>query len=172
MQPWVTICLPPDALADLKTAITQALAPFDRHQGFPRQNMWTTWRTRPAEPGAGFYVRPGHENDPRLIHDAPNQFGITLLPTPRECAGGPKSLLNIPTHNLSHPDILTLDGWWIEPNGTHHHKTNEPNPPPPPADIENYLDSLPDDTILVRVYCHIRASTLQPRHSPVRAVEN
>ncbi|WP_157514227.1 hypothetical protein [Nocardia concava] len=162
MQRWVTICLPPDAIDDVESAITQALAPFGMRRGFPKRDMRDTWQIHDGGAGAGFYVRPGHEDDPRLIHDGPNQFGITLLPTRGECAGGPKSLLNVPIHNMSEPDILTLDGWWIEQSGLRRHKDSPENPsvenqfdrPSPPPDIENYLDTLPDDTVLVRVCCH------------------
>lgn len=124
--------------------------------------MWDTWRIRGDGEGAGFYVRPGHEDDPRLIHDGPNQFGIVLSPTRGECVGGPKFMLDVATHNLSWPDVLTLDGWWVESSGVCRHKdwgkTNpsgdESDRPIPPVDIENYLETLPDDTVLVRVHCH------------------
>ncbi|WP_433683376.1 hypothetical protein [Nocardia sp. CA-119907] len=161
-QRWVTICLPPDAIDDVEAAITRALAPFEMRQGFPERDMWDTWQIRDGGGGAGFYVRPGHEDDPRLIHDGPNQFGIVLLPKRGECAGGPKSLLNVAVHNLSEPDVLTLDGWWVEWSGICRHKDwgettsreAEPDCPIPPRGIENYLETLPDDTVLVRVCCY------------------
>ncbi|GAB2444091.1 hypothetical protein [Nocardia tengchongensis] len=160
----VTVCLPPDAIDDVEAAITRALAPFGMHQGFPERDMWNTWRLRSGGDGAGFYVRPGHEDDPRLIHDGPNQFGIVLPPKRGECAGGPKALLDVATHNFAEPDVLTLDGWWIESSGVCRHKdwdkntspADQPACPIPPGDLENYLETLPDDTVLVRVYCHHR----------------
>ncbi|MFD6357673.1 hypothetical protein [Nocardia tengchongensis] len=158
----VTVCLPPDTIDDVEAAITRALAPFEMHQGFPERDMWNTWRLRSGGDGAGFYVRPGHEDDPRLIHDGPNQFGIVLPPKRGECAGGPKALLDVATHNFAEPDVLTLDGWWIESSGVCRHKdwdkntspVDQPACPIPPGDLGNYLETLPDDTVLVRVHCH------------------
>ncbi|MGW5106323.1 hypothetical protein [Nocardia sp. NPDC004123] len=58
--------------------------------------------------------------------------------------------------------MLTLDGWWVEESGDCWHKDwdehtsyeDEPDCPIPPGDNENYLAALPEDTVLVRVYCH------------------
>lgn len=161
---WVTVCLPPEASDDVQAAITRALAPFRMGRGFPQRDMWETWRIRSGGEGTGFYVRPGHEDDPRLIHDGPNQFGIVLPPTRGECAGGPKALLDIATHCLSWPTVLTLDGWWVEPSGVCRHRDwdmnssdeDESDCPTPPGDIENYLATLPEDAVVVRVSCHGR----------------
>lgn len=85
--------------------------------------MWDTWRIRGGGEGAGFYVRPGFEDDPRLIHDTPNYRG-EVLPTNRgECAGGPKGLLDLARNTLTWSDLLTLDGWWVEESGVWAHRT-------------------------------------------------
>lgn len=158
---WVTVCLPPEAIDDVAAALTRALAPFEMYQGFTEREMWDTWRIRGGGEGHGFYVRPGHEDDPRLIHDT--DYAGQVLPINRgECAGGPKALLDVARHTLPWPDVLTIDGWWAEGNGDCCHKDwdantpdeDEPDCPIPPGGNESYLEALPEDTVLVRVYCH------------------
>lgn len=159
---WVTVCLPPEALDDVQAALTRALAPFEMYQGFPEREMWDTWRIRGGGEGAGFFVRPGYEDDPRLIHDTPNYAGQVLPSNRGECAGGPKALLDAARLTLPWSEVLTLDGWWVEPSGVCRHKDwdentahdDEPGCPIPPGGYASYLKSLPEDTVLVRVYCH------------------
>ncbi|MFE4460467.1 hypothetical protein ACFROC_24190 [Nocardia tengchongensis] len=159
---WVVVCLPPDAIDDVQTALTRALAPFEMYEQPAERGMWDTWRVRGGGEGAGFYVRPGYEDDPRLIHDTPNYAGH-VLPTNRgECAGGPKALLDLARKTLAWSDVLTLDGWWVEESGVWAHEDwdehtsyeDEPDCPIPPGGNKNYLAALPEDTMLVRVYCH------------------
>lgn len=94
----VTVCLPPEAAGDLRAALTAALAPFgeltDRQWdgGF----FWGSWRVEGASQGHGFWIRDGHEDDPRLIHDEPLPMdGTPRLSVPGMCAGGPLGLLDL-----------------------------------------------------------------------------
>ena len=159
---WVVVCLPPDAIDHVHTALTRALAPFEMYEQPVERGVWDTWRIRGGGEGAGFYVRPGFEDDIRLIHDTPNYRG-EVLPTNRgECAGGPKALLDLARKTRAWSDVLTLDGWWVEESRVWAHKDwdentsyeDEPDCPVPPGGTENYLAALPEDTVLVRVYCH------------------
>lgn len=60
-------------------------------------------------------------------------------------------------------DLLTMDGWWIEENGTAMHATCEDATTCEhrfelngrPADNRTHMESLPDDVLLVRVKCHV-----------------
>ncbi|MFD3745798.1 hypothetical protein [Nocardia sp. NPDC058633] len=159
---WVVVCLPPEAIDGVESALTRALAPFEMYEQPPERGMWDTWRIRGGGERAGFYVRPGYEDDPRLIHDTPNYAG-EVLPTNRgECAGGPKALLDLARQTLEWFDVLTLDGWWVEDSGGGWHRDDDehtsdevrPGCPIPPGGNKNYLATLPEDTVLVRVYCH------------------
>ncbi|MEU0437715.1 hypothetical protein ABZ153_40220 [Streptomyces sp. NPDC006290] len=58
-------------------------------------------------------------------------------------------------------DVLTVDGWWRESDGSALHAYCDPDscPHEPPGPrvwpgSEAYLSQLPHDTILVRVHCH------------------
>ncbi|MFG2951940.1 hypothetical protein [Streptomyces adustus] len=58
-------------------------------------------------------------------------------------------------------DVLTVDGWWRESDGSALHAYCDPDscPHEPPGPTvwpgsEAYLSQLPHDTILVRVHCH------------------
>ncbi|MFB8003273.1 hypothetical protein [Nocardia sp. NPDC056000] len=159
---WVIVCLPPDAIDDVQAALTRALAPFEMYEQPAERSMWDSWRIRAGGKEGRFDVRPGCEDDPRLIYDSPDNAGFRFPHIRRECAGGPKALLNIPVDTLRWTDVLTLDGWWVEPRGVWAHEDwdehtsyeDEPDCPVPPGGNENYLAGLPEDTVLVRVYCH------------------
>lgn len=57
------------------------------------------------------------------------------------------------------PDVLTLDGWWVESSGICRHRDwgettsheDQPDCPIPPGGIENYLETLPDDKRIIRL---------------------
>ncbi|SEG90577.1 hypothetical protein SAMN05216223_12218 [Actinacidiphila yanglinensis] len=56
-------------------------------------------------------------------------------------------------------DVLTTDGWWVEPNGLAVHGACDSDQcvhtaPAVGADTELFLASLPGDTLLVRLHCH------------------
>ncbi|MFI2352922.1 hypothetical protein ACH492_39300 [Streptomyces sp. NPDC019443] len=58
-----------------------------------------------------------------------------------------------------HRDVLTVDGWWIEPSGHTVHGACDPQECPHTApavgpETEQYLHSLPEDTLLIRLRCH------------------
>jgi hypothetical protein len=63
---------------------------------------------------------------------------------------------------LWQPDVLTLDGWWIE-DGLHprHSTCDEAESCPHMAagwqyqrDVYDYLESLADDAMIVKLKCH------------------
>lgn len=162
---WVTVCLPPEAVDDLMGSLARALAPFEMYSDNPDRGVWDSWRIRGGGEGLGFTIRPGFENDPRLVHDSPRYDGSLLPRRPGECAGGPKELLDVAGHTVRWADVLTLDGWWIE--GTEdgfafyagcdhaeHPCEHTFERPIPPGGNEAYLEALPDSSVLVRVHCH------------------
>src|SRR5262249_11687366 len=154
--------LSPDAIGDVAGSLTQALAPFEMYRGYHNREMWDSWRIRGGGEHAGFHVKPGHENDPRLIHDSPRYDGFVLPSKPGKCSGGPKASLTLLAHTVDWIDVLTLDGWWVEPSGIAMYAGCDHNGPCAhdvgcpilPGGNERYLEALPDDTVLVRVYCH------------------
>lgn len=91
-----TVCLPAAAAADVRAALTEALAPFGEttelewDQGF----LWDTWRIAGAADGYGFWVAEGFEEDGRLIFDDARWDGPADLRRPGVCAGGPRALLD------------------------------------------------------------------------------
>lgn len=159
---WVTVCLPPEATDDVFGSLGRALAPFEMYRGYGYREMWDSWRIRGGGEGRGFHVLPGHENDPRLIHDSPRYDGFVHPSRRGECAGGPKSLLNMAVNPAGWADVLTLDGWWVEPDGIARYAGCDHEEPCEhdalcPVDscgIGRYLLTVPDDSVLVRVYCH------------------
>ncbi|MBF6167638.1 hypothetical protein IU486_23175 [Streptomyces gardneri] len=162
---WVTVCLSPEAVDEPMGALARALAPFEMYHVPPNRGVWDAWRTRGGGEGRGFYVRPGFENDPRLIHDSPRDDGFVLPTEFGQCAGGPKELLEVAVHTVRSADVLTLDGWWIEgiKDGFAFYAGCDHDDDPcehtaaraiPPGGNEAYLEALPDSTVLARVYCH------------------
>lgn len=262
----LTVCLPAEAREDLGAALTSVLEPFgmDTSGTFERA-WWENWSIRGGSDACGFVIAPGHEGDPRLVHDEPLYDGTLLPSLPGRCAGGPRSLLDfdgpmavargwamdtwdlwerlaaehppyvpwsafeeriqpwsgvrtpewdrasqefetqpilkafrtqyvdeIPTHlgfrpprGMGNPhrwgadrsdfvertcstvvslgtDLLTLDGWWIQPDGNAMHAAcddawtcgHRSAAAVPPNDHRFYV-SAPDDILLIRVRCRI-----------------
>jgi hypothetical protein len=173
----VTVCLPPlTADDDVETVLVSVLAPFEMDSDNPHdREMWDAWRIR-----GDFAVAPGHWDDPRLIHEMPNFDGTPRPIVPGFCAGGPRGLLDLTlsqrkpeililtevdsTHRevtlpRLHGHVLTLDGWWFEPRGQVVHGACDPmycthTPPDIGLETEDYLATLPDDIVLVRLHCH------------------
>ncbi|MFD8209671.1 hypothetical protein ACFV2S_25145 [Streptomyces sp. NPDC059695] len=91
----VTVCLPPCEPHEVREALAAAMAPFayDAQFGKPDeewQGEWDYWLVDAY--GWDFTVRPGHEDDPRIVRDA------DARPRPRSlCDGGPKGLLDLDT---------------------------------------------------------------------------
>ncbi|GAA3221367.1 hypothetical protein ACFO1B_16555 [Dactylosporangium siamense] len=92
----IIVCLPPDATADVVGALDVALAPFEAYQGYPAErDQWESWRIAGGNDGHGFHIRPGAEDDPRLIHDQPH-WSLGEQPSmPGMCTGGPRGLLDL-----------------------------------------------------------------------------
>jgi hypothetical protein len=92
----VTVCLPPIALVDLVPALKVVMAPFETYRGFPpERDIWESWKISGGSAGLGFWIRPGHENDPRLLHDQPSYAGAERPSRPGMCTGGPRGLLDL-----------------------------------------------------------------------------
>ncbi|MFT9671627.1 hypothetical protein ACMZ5F_29730 [Streptomyces rhizosphaericola] len=90
----VTVCLPPCAPGEaLDRAIAEAMAPFDmnRQDDLPGSGdgEWDYWY---IASGWEFAVRPGYEDDPRIVRDGEEKNEPRLGD---RCAGGPKALLNL-----------------------------------------------------------------------------
>ncbi|MFI5908590.1 hypothetical protein [Dactylosporangium sp. NPDC051541] len=92
----IVVCLPPEASADVVAAIDRAMAPFEAQRGYPpERDQWDRWAVQGGADGFGFRVRPGFENDPRLIHDQPH-WRLGPQPSPAGmCTGGPRELLDL-----------------------------------------------------------------------------
>ncbi|MGW5351798.1 hypothetical protein ACWERV_14985 [Streptomyces sp. NPDC004031] len=96
----ITVSLPASAADDVEEAVARAMAPFeiDDTTGDDR-DIWDSWYISGGTVhGGGFNVLPGHEQDPRLIHEIPGRWWRPgAEPTPNEpgwCAGGPRGLLD------------------------------------------------------------------------------
>lgn len=99
----LTVCLPAEAVDDVRGALARALAPFDMNgedTPFDR-GMWDAWRIRGGTDGHGFAVAAGHQDDPRLVHDDPTLDGRPRPNPPGVCAGGPRGLLDFSRPNLA-----------------------------------------------------------------------
>ena len=161
----VVVCLPSEAAADLAGAIGSALEPFRLMEVPEWRGIWDWWAVRGGSDGSGFVPLPGHEDDRRLIHDDPRYDGEALPTLPGWCAGGPRGLLDLSQfreHSRWLPDVLTLDGWWIEDGLYPKHATCDAEASCPhmavgreyQRDLYGYLESLPDETLLVKLKCH------------------
>ncbi|WP_439678264.1 hypothetical protein [Embleya sp. MST-111070] len=92
----VTVCLPAKAGGgDLAAAIGAAMAPFEEdHTSDEARDIWDSWTVRGGSDGCGYFVAPGHADDPRLIHDTPRSDGEELPSLPGMSAGGPRETLD------------------------------------------------------------------------------
>jgi hypothetical protein len=57
--------------------------------------------------------------------------------------------------NARQTDLLTVDGWWINADGRAAHRDGDIRASEGPFDVLGYLATLPGDTIVVAVKCHI-----------------
>ncbi|MGW6706612.1 hypothetical protein ACWGDE_17190 [Streptomyces sp. NPDC054956] len=91
-----TVCLPGEARDRLEEAVAEAMAPFwlDRDADISQDlRIWDSWRIQGGADRAGYRIRPGHEEDPRIVHDHPRWDGTREDSEPGWCAGGPRGLL-------------------------------------------------------------------------------
>jgi hypothetical protein len=170
----VVVCLPPEASKDLARALADAPEPF-RLMCVPEwRGIWDWWAVRGGSDGSGFKTLPGHEDDPRLIHDGPRYDGEPLPSPFGWCAGGPRGLLDLSAFRMNapvwvmgehprfwQPDLLTLDRWWIEDGVHHRHGTCDDESCTHMVagrqyqrDVYDYLESLADDALIVKLKCH------------------
>jgi len=96
----ITVCLPTGAADRLEAAVAESMAPFeiDYTRG-DELDIWDFWHITGGQEahGGGFNVLPGHERDPRLIHEYPVWGYNTYTPAPNAfgwCAGGPRRLID------------------------------------------------------------------------------
>ncbi|MFJ7905389.1 hypothetical protein [Kitasatospora sp. NPDC096204] len=100
-----TVCLDETAADDVTAALTEALAPF-AHDAQPVdgrwQGEWDWWHVYGGDGERGLAVRPGHENDPRLIR---SPIWLDGSPRPAQpahrCDGGPRGLLDLDTERTA-----------------------------------------------------------------------
>ncbi|MFF4653216.1 hypothetical protein [Streptomyces sp. NPDC001380] len=95
----ITVCLPASDAGRIEAAVADAMAPFEidwtRHEELDVWDAW--WITGGEVHGGGYTVLPGHENDPRLIHETSSRWTTGHDPVPNafgRCAGGPRGLLD------------------------------------------------------------------------------
>jgi hypothetical protein len=88
----IVVCLPGEARGRLEAAIGEAMAPF--HMDFTRGDELDIWDHWAISYFDGFVVRPGCEDDPRLILDDSDGGGS------KECAGGPRDALNFSANTV------------------------------------------------------------------------
>ncbi|MBT2481092.1 hypothetical protein [Streptomyces sp. ISL-94] len=113
---WLTVCLPGEARERLEEAVGGALAPFwldSDGEISVDLRIWDHWRIRGGSEGAGYRIRPGHEEDHRIIHDHPRWDGSVEPSLPGWCAGGPRGLLEVtgPWERAAALARLVWDGW-------------------------------------------------------------
>ncbi|TQK49849.1 hypothetical protein FBY35_0123 [Streptomyces sp. SLBN-118] len=157
----VVVCLPAQAADNVEAAIADVLAPFERDSGIEWREIWDSWTIRGGSETTGFSVLPGFEGDPKLIHDSPRYDGKPMPSLLGKCAGGPRGMLDLSTLHEWMPDLLTLDGWWIE-DGDPVHGTCDGSEVCPhmqdglryAEDPVGYLEGLASDVILIRLRCH------------------
>ncbi|MFG2907348.1 hypothetical protein ACGF13_20060 [Kitasatospora sp. NPDC048286] len=100
-----TVCLDGTATDDVTAALTEALAPF-AHDVQPVdgrwQGEWDWWHVYGGDGERGLAVRPGHENDPRLIR---SPIWLDGSPRPAQpahrCDGGPRGVLDLDTERTA-----------------------------------------------------------------------
>ena len=92
----LTVCLPDGDPGDVRSAVADALAPFDMNspENPLERGMWSRWRFSGGSSGTGFAIAEGYEHDTRLIHDDPTWDGRVRPSVPGVCAGGPRGLLD------------------------------------------------------------------------------
>jgi|GEM_PF-5943229 hypothetical protein len=126
-----TVCLPPEAATDLAGALGAALAPFgpSSEPEWDFDFLWDSWRVAGGSDGHGFWVRPGCEDDPRLIHDSPAwDDDATRLSFPGMCAGGPRDLLDLSEQPVLGRE-LAIEAWELW------HRLAEQYPPALPMSL-------------------------------------
>ncbi|WP_051712033.1 hypothetical protein [Streptomyces sp. NRRL S-350] len=94
----ITVCLPPTGPAEVPAALAAAMAPFWYDaQPLPDgtvQGEWDWWHIFGGDDDNGFAVRPGYEDDPRLVRNPLWSDGSARKPQPASrCDGGPRGLL-------------------------------------------------------------------------------
>lgn len=111
----LTVCLPGEARGRLEEALDEAMAPFfyERDGDISADLLiWDHWRIDGGADGVGHRIRPGHEADPRIVHDQPLWDGTAQPSLPGWCAGGPLELLERrPWEQAAAVARLVWDGW-------------------------------------------------------------
>ncbi|MFD9630411.1 hypothetical protein [Streptomyces violascens] len=117
----IIVCLPSTAAERPDEAVVEAMAPFQHdYASSDELDIWDYARICGGADGHGFAVPPGHEGDPRLIHDRPRHDGTLEPSLPGMCAGGPRELLHF-TASRTEAEEIAGQAWdlWHAPAAEH-----------------------------------------------------
>ncbi|WP_224280577.1 hypothetical protein [Streptomyces sp. LS1784] len=129
---------------------------FEDPQGYPTERMWADFTTQPLL--QAFVADPLSQipelGDILWLH---NQIGLVAA-----LDGDRADFVRRVTARIQQPDLLTLDGWWIEDGDSPVHGICEDWGTCPHLedgwhyqhDIGGYLDALADDVLLIKLKCH------------------
>ncbi|MGY5035388.1 hypothetical protein ACWC9U_32060 [Streptomyces sp. 900116325] len=107
----ITVCLPGTAAGRVDEAVAEAMAPFQRDFARCEElNIWDHARICGGADGHGFPVLPGHESDPRILHDRPRSKGTVEPNLPGMCAGGPREILDF-TLTRAEAEEIAGEAW-------------------------------------------------------------
>ncbi|MFC4518296.1 hypothetical protein [Streptomyces ehimensis] len=98
----VTVCLPASPFGGWEEALKAAMEPFDMNRADPpgegRPNgEWDWYHVYGGDGEIGLPVRPGHESDPRIVHNPVFSNGQPRAHRTMHCDGGPRRLLDFET---------------------------------------------------------------------------
>ncbi|MFB6615228.1 hypothetical protein ACFCV9_13595 [Streptomyces sp. NPDC056367] len=112
----LTVCLPGEARDRLEDAVAEAMEPFRTEGSRPYSAdlwIWDDWVITGGADGYGYRIRPGQEEDPRIVHDHLLRDGVVRPSLPGWCAGGPRGLLVVGEARERAVRLagITWDGW-------------------------------------------------------------
>ncbi|GAA1245146.1 hypothetical protein GCM10009665_39980 [Kitasatospora nipponensis] len=133
----ITVCLPPSDPDEVSAALTAAMAPFE-YDGQPAgpggewQGEWDWWHVFGGDGENGLAVRPGCEDDRRLLRNPRWSDGSARPLRPaRRCDGGPRGLLDLDADRSSVRGSNPHGHWTCSANGSRTARTGGPRPGPP-----------------------------------------
>lgn len=108
----VTICMLDVEESKLQECIVSAMLPYNMEHD--PNNKWDSWVIFGGDADWGLAVRPGHDDDPRLVRNLCYGNGEPRQRWPLRCDGGPKSLLDFDTDRDKEAGLAEAD--WAEWN--------------------------------------------------------